>query len=182
MHSYEALYSTHLNIILPTVLWHRIRNKTTHLYSFFPCLTLSWLVLIIFRILIIETKLDFVSFNDKNLQRRRKFVAERDFPILIPYTGQVSCMSQSKAQKCLTLLVESAIWFTFLVVSLLYVTLQKILMLKVLGRIRSQHSITEREARESRACLKVCNKNSCVCLFAFFLLKIKSKSTTKPKK
>ena len=31
----------------------------------------------------------FVSLNDKNLQRRRKFVAERDFLILNSYTGQV---------------------------------------------------------------------------------------------
>ena len=45
--------------------------------------------LIIFRIFIIETKLDFVSFNDTNLQRPRKFVAQRDFPILNSYTGQV---------------------------------------------------------------------------------------------
>ena len=36
-------------------------------------------------IYIIETKLDFVSFNDKNLQRRRKFVGERDFPIQNSY-------------------------------------------------------------------------------------------------
>ena len=50
---------------------------------------LSWYELIIFRIFIIETKLDFVSFNDKHLQRRRKFLAERDFPILNSYNGQV---------------------------------------------------------------------------------------------
>ena len=31
---------------------------------------LSWHELIIFRIFIIETKLDFVSFNDKHLQRQ----------------------------------------------------------------------------------------------------------------
>ena len=37
----------------------------------------------------IETKLDFVSFNHKNLQRRPKFVAERDFPIQNSYTDQV---------------------------------------------------------------------------------------------
>ena len=43
---------------------------------------LSWHALIIFRIFIIETKLDFVSFYDKYLQRQQKFVAERDFPIL----------------------------------------------------------------------------------------------------
>ena len=35
MHSYEALLSTHLKIILPTVLWRHIRIKTPHLYSFF---------------------------------------------------------------------------------------------------------------------------------------------------
>ena len=33
-----------------------------------------------FGIYFIENKLDFVSFDDKNLQRRRKFVGERDFP------------------------------------------------------------------------------------------------------
>ena len=72
MHSYEALKP-----IICTV------------YSMFPCLTLSWHALMIFRIFIIETKLDFVSFNDKHLQRRRKFVAERDFQILNSNTGQV---------------------------------------------------------------------------------------------
>ena len=64
-------------------------NKTTSLNSFFLRLKVSWHALIIFRIFVIETKLDFVSFNDKHLQRRRKFVAERDFPILNSYTGQV---------------------------------------------------------------------------------------------
>ena len=38
---------------------------------------------------IIETKLDFVSFKDKNLQRWRKFIGECDFPIQISYAGQV---------------------------------------------------------------------------------------------
>ena len=33
-----------------------------------------------FGIYFIENKLDFVCFDDKNLQRRRKFVDERDFP------------------------------------------------------------------------------------------------------
>ena len=65
--------------------------------------------LIIFRIFIIETKLDFVSFNDKNLQRRRKFVAERDFSILNSYTCQVKCLSHSRDQKLVTSLLESAI-------------------------------------------------------------------------
>ena len=35
-----------------------------------------------FRIFIIETKLDFFSFNEEHFQRWRKFVAERHFPIL----------------------------------------------------------------------------------------------------
>ena len=43
-----------------------------------------------------ETKLDFVSFNDKHLHRRRKFVAERDFPVLNSYTGRVFKMSESQ--------------------------------------------------------------------------------------
>ena len=38
---------------------------------------------------IIETKLDFVSFKDKNLQKWRKFIGERDFPIQMSYAGQV---------------------------------------------------------------------------------------------
>ena len=33
-----------------------------------------------FGIYLIENKLDFVSFDDKNLERRSKFVGERDFP------------------------------------------------------------------------------------------------------
>ena len=33
-----------------------------------------------FRVCVIETKLDFVSIDDKNLQRRRKIVGESDFP------------------------------------------------------------------------------------------------------
>jgi len=66
---------------------HKKENHST--VQFFPRLTLSWHEMIIFRIFIIETKLDFVSFNDKHLQRGPKFVAERDLPILISYTGQV---------------------------------------------------------------------------------------------
>ena len=44
---------------------------------------------------VIETKLEFVSINDKHLQRRQKFVGERDFPIQNSYTGQVQCLSHS---------------------------------------------------------------------------------------
>ena len=35
-------------------------------------------------IYLIENKLDFLSFDDKNLQRRRKFFGERDFPVDLP--------------------------------------------------------------------------------------------------
>ena len=44
-----------------------------HNFTQYTCLTLSWHTLIIFRIYVIEIKLDFVSFDDKNLQRRGKF-------------------------------------------------------------------------------------------------------------
>ena len=75
----------------------------------FPCLTLSWYELIIFKIYIIETKLDFVPFNDKNLPRRRKYVGERDFPIENSFTGQVQYLSHSRDQKFVTSLGQSAI-------------------------------------------------------------------------
>ena len=89
--------------------WHRIRNKITHwTVQFFPCLTLSWHTLINFRIHVIQTKLDFVSFDDKNLQRRREFVGERDFPIQNSYTDQVQCMSHRRDQKFVTSSVQSA--------------------------------------------------------------------------
>ena len=48
---------------------------------------------------VIETKLDFVSFDDKNLQRWQKFVGQRDFPIQNSYTGQVQYLSYSRDQK-----------------------------------------------------------------------------------
>ena len=71
---------------------------------------LSWHALIIFRIYVIEIKLDSVSYNrDKNLQRRRKFVGERDFPIQNSYTGQVQCLSHSRDQKFVTSLIQSPI-------------------------------------------------------------------------
>ena len=50
-----------------------------------PRVTLSWQTLIIFRIYFIDTKLDFVSFDVKNLQRRCTFAGERDFPIQNSY-------------------------------------------------------------------------------------------------
>ena len=99
-HSYEALLSTHFNIILPTALWRRIGIKTTHLYSFFLRLKLSWHALIVFRIFIIETKLDFVSFNDKHLQRRRKFVAERDFSTKLLHSLVLTSKSQQGPEIC----------------------------------------------------------------------------------
>ena len=56
-----------------------------------------------------ETKLDFVSFDDKNLQIRLEFVGECVFPIQNSYTGQVQCLRHSKDQKFVTSLVQSAI-------------------------------------------------------------------------
>ena len=56
-----------------------------------------------------ETQLHFVSFNDKNLQRRRKCVGERDLPIQNSFTGQVQCLSHSRDQTLVTSLVQSAI-------------------------------------------------------------------------
>ena len=70
---------------------------------------LSWHALIIFRIYVVETKLDFVSFDIKKLQRRQKFVSDCDFPLQNSYAGQVQCLSNSRAQKFVTSLVQSAI-------------------------------------------------------------------------
>ena len=70
---------------------------------------MSWHALIIFRIYVIETKLDIVSVDDKNLKRRRKVVGQRDFPTQNSYTGQVQCLSHSRDPKFVTSLVQSAI-------------------------------------------------------------------------
>ena len=71
---------------------------------------LSWHVLIILKMYIIETKRDFVFFNDKNLQRQGKFVGERDFAIQNSYTGRVQCLSRSRDQKFVTSLVQNAFY------------------------------------------------------------------------
>ena len=47
-----------------------------------------------------------------NLQTRRKFVSERDFPIQNSYAGQVQCLSHSKDQKLVKSLVQSAISYS----------------------------------------------------------------------
>ena len=41
------------------------------------------------QIYVTETKLNFASFNNKNLQRQQKIVGECDFPIQNSYTDQV---------------------------------------------------------------------------------------------
>ena len=46
------------------------------------------------QIYVIETKLNFVSFNNKNLQRQQKIVGERDFPVQNFYTDQVGSISK----------------------------------------------------------------------------------------
>ena len=87
-------------------------KKWNHSFvQFFLCWTLqSWYVLIIFRICVIETKLDIVSVDDKNLQRRRKVVGQRDLPIQNSYTSYtVQCLSHSRDPKFVTSLVQSAI-------------------------------------------------------------------------
>ena len=47
-----------------------------------------------------------------NLQTRRKFVSERDFPIQNSYAGEVQCLSHSKDQK----LVKSLVQMLYLIV------------------------------------------------------------------
>ena len=57
-----------------------------------------------------ESKLDFVSFDGKNLQRRTKFIGERVFPIENSYSDQVQCLSHSKDQTFVTSLVQSVVY------------------------------------------------------------------------
>ena len=38
----------------------------------------------------------YVSTDDKNLQRRQKFVGKPDLPIQNSYTGQVQCLSHNR--------------------------------------------------------------------------------------
>ena len=62
-------------------------------------------------IYVIETKLNFASFNNKNLQRQRKIVGECDFSIQNSYTDQVSSMLV-QGLEIVTSLVQSAITCT----------------------------------------------------------------------
>ena len=52
-----------------------------------------------FRIYVIETKVGFVSFDNENLQRRRKLVCERDFPVQNSYTPTYWSCSMSESQQ-----------------------------------------------------------------------------------
>ena len=63
------------------------------------------------QIYVIETKLNFASFNNKNLQRQRKIVGECDFPIQNSYTDQVGSMLVH-GPEIVTSLVQSAITCT----------------------------------------------------------------------
>ena len=63
------------------------------------------------QIYVIETKLNFASFNNKNLQRQRKIVGECDFPIQNSYTDQVGSMLV-QGLEIVTSLVKSAITCT----------------------------------------------------------------------
>ena len=59
------------------------------------------------QIYVIETKLNFASFNNKNLQRQQKIVGECDFPIQNSYTDQVGSMLV-QGLEIVTSLVQSA--------------------------------------------------------------------------
>ena len=63
------------------------------------------------QIYVIETKLNFASFNNKNLQRQQKIVGECDFPIQNSYTDQVGSMLV-QGLEIVTSLVQSAITCT----------------------------------------------------------------------
>ena len=63
------------------------------------------------QIYVIETKLNFASFNNKNLQRQRKIVGECDLPIQNSYTDQVGSMLVH-GPEIVTSLVQSAITCT----------------------------------------------------------------------
>ena len=63
------------------------------------------------QIYVIETKLNFASFNNKNLQRQQKIVGECDFPIQNSYTDQLGSMLV-QGLEIVTSLVKSAITCT----------------------------------------------------------------------
>ena len=63
------------------------------------------------QIYVIETKSNFASFNNKNLQRQQKIVGECDFPIQNSYTDQVGSMLV-QGLEIVTSLVQSAITCT----------------------------------------------------------------------
>ena len=63
------------------------------------------------QIYVTETKLNFASFNNKNLQRQQKIVGECDFPIQNSYTDEVGSMLV-QGLEIVTSLVKSAITCT----------------------------------------------------------------------
>ena len=60
-------------------------------------------------IYIINSRLDFVSFDIKSLQRQCKFAGEHDFPAQNSLMGPVQCLSLNRDQKFVASLVQSAI-------------------------------------------------------------------------
>ena len=76
-----------------------VGNNNHSSLQYFPCLILSWLTLIILRLYIINSRLDFVPFDDKNLQRQCKFAGERDCPVQNSLMGRVQCLSLNRDQK-----------------------------------------------------------------------------------
>ena len=62
---------------------------------------------------ICETKLNFASFNNKNLQRQRKLLANVTFPYkTLKLIRLVQCLSYSRDQKFVMSLAQSAITCT----------------------------------------------------------------------
>ena len=112
LNSFEALLSIQFlvkcrNIILPTVMTphEKYNHSSAQLFSMFNVV----LTHVDYQNIYYRKQLGFVAFDDKNHQRRRKFVGERDFPILNSYTGQFQCLRHSRDQKFVTSFVQSAI-------------------------------------------------------------------------
>ena len=81
------------------VLLRKVGYSSHSSLQYFPRLILSWLTLIILRLYVINSRLDFVSFDNKNLQRQCKFAGEHDFPVQNSLMDRVQCLSLNRDQK-----------------------------------------------------------------------------------
>ena len=99
MNSYDVLLSIHflVNCRIYSQLWHyRYEYNHSSVCTGFFMFNLVLAHVNNFGIYFIENKLDFVSFDDKNPQRGRKFVGERDFPTDFHLLNGSSSMSESQ--------------------------------------------------------------------------------------